>query len=92
MAELTAEQLALDEFIDDFVRWKALRSVDVEKLRAAGFAIIPLELSEAMLSRISERLGSICGPGTMSNCEPALCPCRRQICAAYSTIAGGADG
>ena len=85
MAELTAEQRALDEFIDDFVRWKALRSVDVEKLRAAGFAIIPLEPGD--IDRIDEAIERRDPTWARRNGRYDR---HKIIRAAYSTIAGGA--
>lgn len=103
MAELTAEQRALvdlwrrDFHGDDEQKARKMKA----RLRAAGFAIIPLEPDEAAIERLAqaiyegrkyadeavswERIAEVFNIDYQDDY-------RVMARAAYSTIAGGADG
>ena len=95
MAELTAEQRAVMQAwrIDpDKYPWADTVDAFIAGLRAAGFAIIPLEPDEDMLTAFGMKVADSCPSIEFEACQPETCVCRRNARAAYRTIVGGADG
>ena len=91
MAELTAEQRALAKAlfgyrVDDAAEADEIAPYVTAELRKRGFAIIPLEPHQTLMDALSILLSD--DPRADASRDKA----REVARAAYSTIAGGADG